>query len=155
MSEIEDCLKERDTLPTDILLSSPSGTSGMDVQMSGTSPNANAPSRNVSTSSKIAAVPQRLDKKQIEQRIEEDRERHKRLREHQWAIPSAKTVGSGSSMPMAVDDEDEAEFLQLLDETSSVGSDDYRLFEEEALERKQCSVEHAEEMEARFTGQGE
>lgn len=29
----------------------------------------------------------RLDKRQIEQRVEEDRERHKRLRENIWAIP--------------------------------------------------------------------
>lgn len=34
---------------------------------------------------------QRLDKRQIEQRIEEDRERHKRAREGIWAIPQEST----------------------------------------------------------------
>jgi CTD kinase subunit gamma len=87
---------------------------------------------------KQAAAAPRLDKKQIEQRIEEDRERHKRLREHQWAIPV---------------DNDDAEFYQMLDETSSIGSDDYRVFEEEALQREECAKEHMEEMEALHNGQ--
>lgn len=78
----------------------------------------------------------RLDKKLVEQRIEEDRERHKRLREHQWAVPPA--VG---------EEEDEREFEMLFEETSSVGSDDYRLFEEEFLDRKRCAEEHKADME--------
>lgn len=79
----------------------------------------------------------RLDKRLVEQRIEEDRERHKRLREHQWAVPTQP----------GADDEDEREFDRLWDETSSLGSDDYRLFEEEYLDYKRCAEEHAAEMD--------
>jgi CTD kinase subunit gamma len=62
----------------------------------------------------------KLDKRQIEQRIEEDRERHKRLRESIWAVPS---------------DED-AEFERLWEETSDLGEDDVIMTEEEAVERR-------------------
>jgi CTD kinase subunit gamma len=130
--EIEECLKERDTLPDHIGLSSPIKPD--DVEMGGMSAVAEPSLK----ASKQAATMQRLDKKQIEQRIEEDRERHKRLREHQWAIPA---------------DDDDAEFYQMLDETSSIGSDDYRVFEEEALQREECAKEHMEEMEALHNGQ--
>ena len=67
-------------------------------------------------------VSTRLDKRQIEQRIEEDRERHKRLREDIWAV-------GGEENP---DDE----FDKLWDEISSLGSDDYLQAEEEAEERR-------------------
>lgn len=59
---------------------------------------------------------QKLDKRQIEQRIEEDRERHKRERESIWAVP----VGP------------EAEMTKLWEETSDYGEDDDRLLAEEA-----------------------
>ncbi|KAH7631989.1 CTD kinase subunit gamma CTK3-domain-containing protein [Sordaria sp. MPI-SDFR-AT-0083] len=58
----------------------------------------------------------RLDKKQVEQRIEEDRERHKRLRENIWAVPSRE------------------EMERLLDETSELGEDDMRGMWEEQEE---------------------
>lgn len=77
---------------------------------------------------------QRLDKKQIEQRIEEDRERHKRLRENIWAVP--KSSGAG--------DEDQ-EFEKLWEETSEPGEDDFILYEEEAQERKEAGAEWREE----------
>ena len=64
----------------------------------------------------------RLDKRQIEQRIEEDRERHKRLRESIWAIG-----GDGNG-----DDE----FERLWDEASEIGDDDYLAAEEDAFERR-------------------
>jgi CTD kinase subunit gamma len=131
VGEIEECLKERDTLPDHVGLSSP--VKPDDIEMGGMETKNEL---NVKTS-KQAAAP-RLDKKQIEQRIEEDRERHKRLREHQWAIPA---------------DDDDAEFQQMLDETSSIGSDDYRVFEEEAMQRDQCAKEHMEEMEAFYAAQ--
>jgi CTD kinase subunit gamma len=63
----------------------------------------------------------KLDKRQIEQRIEEDRERHKRARESIWAV-------SGK-------DEDEME--KLWDEASDIGEDDYISAKEDAEERKQ------------------
>jgi CTD kinase subunit gamma len=132
--EIEECLRERDTLPDHVGLSSPVEVAETEA---GGSVSLNAPE---SSKAKSTGAAQRLDKKQIEQRIEEDRERHKRLREHQWAISN---------------DDDDAEFYQLLDETSSVGSDDYRLFEEEAMQREQCAKEHAEEMESIFAAQAQ
>ncbi|KAK3948120.1 CTD kinase subunit gamma CTK3-domain-containing protein [Pseudoneurospora amorphoporcata] len=58
----------------------------------------------------------RLDKKQVEQRIEEDRERHKRLRENIWAVPSGE------------------EMERLLEETSELGEDDMRAVWEEQEE---------------------
>ncbi len=64
----------------------------------------------------------RLDKRQIEQRIEEDRERHKRLRENIWAVT----------------DDGDVEFEKLWDEASDIGEDDYIAAEEDALERRQA-----------------
>lgn len=88
--------------------------------------NAPHPSGHDDTASFAAARPNgvstRLDKRQIEQRIEEDRERHKRLREDIWAV-------GGEENP---DDE----FDKLWDEISSLGSDDYLQAEEEAEERR-------------------
>ena len=63
----------------------------------------------------------RPDKRQIEQRIEEDRERHKRLRESIWA------VGEGDE-----------EFEKMWDEASDINEDDYLAAEEDAAERRQA-----------------
>ncbi|KAK3214152.1 hypothetical protein GRF29_28g2180393 [Pseudopithomyces chartarum] len=63
----------------------------------------------------------RLDKRQIEQRIEEDRERHKRARESIWAVPG----------------ENEAEMDRLWEEASDIGEDDYVAAAEDMQERKQ------------------
>ena len=62
----------------------------------------------------------RVDKRQIEQRIEEDRERNKRLRESMWTV-------SG---------DDTEEFSKLWDETSDIGEDDFINAREEAEERR-------------------
>ncbi|CAK7204651.1 hypothetical protein SEUCBS139899_007410 [Sporothrix eucalyptigena] len=74
--------------------------------------------------SAAAAVepPRRLDKKQIEERIEEDRERHKRLREGIWAVPKGP----------------DAEMWRLWEETSDLGEDDHLMGEEERIEREQA-----------------
>lgn len=56
-----------------------------------------------------------LDRKQVEQRIEEDRERHKRQRENHWAVPAGGYV----------------ELERLWEETSELGEDDGRMLEEE------------------------
>jgi CTD kinase subunit gamma len=58
----------------------------------------------------------RLDKRQIEQRIEEDRERHKRLRESIWAVG---------------DDE----FERMWEEVGEMDEDDYALCREERAEK--------------------
>jgi CTD kinase subunit gamma len=63
---------------------------------------------------------QRMDKRQIEQRIEEDRERHKRLRESIWAVP-----GDGYE-----------ELERLWDEASDINEDDYVTAREDAEERR-------------------
>lgn len=62
----------------------------------------------------------RLDKRQIEQRIEEDRERHKRLRESIWAVG----------------EDGDGEFERLWDEASEIGEDDWGVAEEDAVERR-------------------
>jgi CTD kinase subunit gamma len=109
VNEIEECLKERDTSTHDLGLSSPAN--GDTAGPADHSSRANARSRNG------AGGPSgpRLDKRQIEQRIEEDRERHKRMRENMWTVPR--------------DIHEEA--MKFYDETSDLGEDDHVLGEEE------------------------
>ena len=64
----------------------------------------------------------KLDKRQIEHRIEEDRDRHKRLRESIWAIPG----------------EAEEEMDKLWEEASDIGEDDYIIGKEDKDERDQA-----------------
>ncbi|KAH6668910.1 CTD kinase subunit gamma CTK3-domain-containing protein [Halenospora varia] len=130
VSEIEECLKERDTLPDAIGLSSP--ITG-DVEMTGTGGARDTPKK-----PNGASYP-RLDKKQIEQRIEEDRERHKRLRENIWAVQQ----GAGGG---------DAEFEKLWEETSELGEDDFILYHEEAEERAEAAREWAEEYRGKTVG---
>lgn len=68
----------------------------------------------------------RVDKRAIEQRIEEDRERNKRLRENVWAVNG----------------EDEDELNKLWEETSDLNEDDYVIAKEEADERAQFARYH-------------
>jgi len=107
--ELEECLKERDTA---------------------LSPDGNQDNNNTTTASKdltptTANKPSGLtrpDKRQIEQRIEEDRERHKRLRESIWAVKS----------------EDNMEFERLWEDTSDIGEDDFVAAEDDAYERRRA-----------------
>lgn len=107
--EIEACLKERDTLPAHAVLSPIEANRQREQQ----------PSQSTAPKTNGVARP---DKRQIEQRIEEDRERHKRLRENIWAVS----------------DEADQEFERLWDEASEVGDDDFIAAEEDALERTQA-----------------
>ncbi|CAK7224442.1 hypothetical protein SCUCBS95973_005519 [Sporothrix curviconia] len=66
----------------------------------------------------------RLDRRQIEERLEEDRERHKRLRESMWAVPKGP----------------DAEMWRLWEETSDLGEDDHLMGEEEQAEREQVLI---------------
>jgi CTD kinase subunit gamma len=110
VTEIEEVLKDRDASAQDISMSSPPPHAA-DMP----------PSRTLlPTYNKRSNAPPRLDKKQIEQRIEEDRERHKREREHIWAVPPGE----------------DAEMEKLWDETSDLGEDDHRMGEEEWAEWK-------------------
>lgn len=70
----------------------------------------------------------RLDKRQIEQRIEEDRERHKRAREGIWAILQL----SVSSLA------EDAELEKMWDEVSDADEDDFTIAREELEERRRC-----------------
>lgn len=104
--EIDSCLKERDTRQGQLL--DYELAEGQDGDKAGTPRNSRA----------NGAL--RVDKRQIEQRIEEDRERNKRLRESMWAV-------SG---------DDRGEFYQLWDEVSDVGEDDYMDAADDAAERR-------------------
>lgn len=64
----------------------------------------------------------KMDKRQIEHRIEEDRERHKRLRESIWAVSGER----------------EEEMERLWDEMSEIGEDDYVVAKEDAQERRKA-----------------
>jgi len=99
VSELEAVLASRDIAPHPFLAELPNGASPSRVR-NGTSG--------------------RLDKRQIEQRIEEDRERHKRMRESIWAV----------------DGEDEREMEELWEEGSAIGEDDYLEGEEDRGERR-------------------
>ena len=111
--EIEACLTERDTLPGGGALSPISPNAQPGTGSEGRNGGEGKPSV---TSGGTSTT--RLDKRQIEQRIEEDRERHKRLRESIWAV------------------EEDGEFERLWDEASEVGEDDYLQAEEDAGERR-------------------
>ncbi|KAL4867696.1 hypothetical protein BDV12DRAFT_170922 [Aspergillus spectabilis] len=63
----------------------------------------------------------RVDKRQIEQRIEEDRERNKRLRESMWTVKG----------------DDTEEHRKFWDETSDIGEDDFTAAHEELMERNE------------------
>lgn len=103
VAEIDGALKERETNPSNVLDSEAPEDSGQ-TPSRGTKPNG-------------ATI--RVDKRQIEQRIEEDRERNKRLRESMWTV-------SGDN---------KGEFQQCWDEVSDIGEDDYLGAEEEFGER--------------------
>lgn len=74
-----------------------------------------------------AAPAMKLDKRQVEQRIEEDRERHKRAREGIWAIRQVES-------DLAVDKERD----MMWEDTSDMEDDDYELAKEEADQRREC-----------------
>ncbi|KAL8796329.1 MAG: hypothetical protein Q9195_001236 [Heterodermia aff. obscurata] len=109
VTEIEACLQERDTLPAHPALSP-------------TDPNRQLEHAPVHNATSKANGVTRPDKRQIEQRIEEDRERHKRLRESIWAVG----------------DDGDDEFERMWDEASEINEDDYVAAEEDAAERRQA-----------------
>ncbi|KAI0199541.1 CTD kinase subunit gamma CTK3-domain-containing protein [Astrocystis sublimbata] len=114
--EIESCLKARDTSATDFSLSSP--VDGNPIPAAPAVP-ATDPDTQPAQQRSASANSMQPTKKQIEQRIEEDRERHKRMRERMWVVPSnpldqatkffAETSGLGVD-DRILGDEDIAEF---------------------------------------------
>ena len=128
VTELEECIAGRDSI--DGAPTSPTGITrpGATVQHDVVTVNgASSTLRSTPQSTARDATNQaiRLDKRQIEQRIEEDRERHKRAREGIWAIPQ-------SSTNLAQDDE----LDKLWEERSDVDEDDYQIAKEEAEERR-------------------
>ncbi|KAK4123586.1 hypothetical protein N657DRAFT_645170 [Parathielavia appendiculata] len=123
VTQIEEVLKDRDASAQDIAMSSPPPADGDDMADNlgddNMPPARTLPPYHTTTSKRIHAPP-KLDKKQIEQRIEEDRERHKRQRENIWAVPPGE----------------DAEMDKLWEETSDLGEDDHRMGEEEWAEWK-------------------
>ncbi|KAJ5253684.1 hypothetical protein N7524_010864 [Penicillium chrysogenum] len=109
VAEIDAALKDRDSHPSHLDLEQEEGAEG-------------------GSKSKSDKPQLRLDKKQIEQRIEEDRERNKRQRESMWAM-------TGS---------DRDEYNQMWEELSPTGEDDFIRSREEALERAECVRKHEE-----------
>lgn len=118
MTQIQDVIKERETTGDDLELGSPNE----DTEMADV-----APAQPAAKAGRKGG-PHRLDKRQIEQRIEEDRERHKRERENIWAIPRGG----------------DAEMNKLWEDTSDWGEDDDRLVTEEeadfekAMDMQKC-----------------
>lgn len=110
VQDVENCLKERDVVAAHPALS-PTTASDPSRPLS--------PNGSIAKSNGIA----RQDKRQIEQRIEEDRERHKRMRESLWAV----------------DPDDRKEFEALWDDTSDIGEDDFMAAEEDAAERRRAA----------------
>jgi len=135
LQELEECLQSR---------GNESATDPLPV------PSSEAKPQSSTTYSRDAP---RLDKRQIEIRIEEDRERHKRSRESIWAIPftsSTPIIPAVSQTSPGENDapivwEHDPEFEKLWDETSELGEDDYELFEEEDQERRKAAKAHEEE----------
>ncbi|PWY89381.1 sporulation protein [Aspergillus sclerotioniger CBS 115572] len=108
IAEIDAGLKDRETHPAHLDLEAEDGAEGGTRSKTGTP-----------RGSKGNGM--RVDKRQIEQRIEEDRERNKRLRESMWTV-------SG-------DDGDE--HGKFWDEASDIGEDDFLAANEELTERNQ------------------
>jgi CTD kinase subunit gamma len=127
--EIEEVLRERDTAAHDVAMSSPAAGGaaqaedslmmGGDMPPSQTLPQPSSRGGRHGGSGGPGAGRMKLDRKQVEQRIEEDRERHKRLRESIWAVPAGPN----------------AERDKLWEETSDLGEDDHIMGEEEWEER--------------------
>jgi len=110
VTEIDAALKDRESHP-----------SHLDLEHEDVAEGSTARSK---TGTPRSSKPQRVDTRQIEQRIEEDRERNKRLRESMWAV-------NGDDMD---------EYDKLWEETSDINEDDFINAREEAMERAQVAA---------------
>ena len=120
VAELEITLKERDPASGQAALASPEHGAAVEIGETAEMPATAAGTRANGT----VPAGKRLDKRQIEQRIEEDRERHKRLKETFWAIPQGE----------------DAEFNRMVDDARSVTSDDEREVAEQAALRERDLV---------------
>ncbi|KAF2965825.1 hypothetical protein GQX73_g7737 [Xylaria multiplex] len=111
VTEIEGCLKERDTSANDFSLSSPVNSN----EQSGPPASANDQDPGGPQATQRNGASMKPTRRQIEQRIEEDRERHKRMRESMWVVPSNPIEQA----------------TKFFGETSDLGADDRILGDEE------------------------
>ena len=134
VGSLEEALKGRDTRPEHLLgddvmaddFTAEAPIEGpADVDTTGLTPKQPPPGPDrgpQALGSKINGII-RVDKRVIEQRIEEDRERNKRLRESVWAVGG----------------KDSEEMDKMWEEGSDAGIDDLIMYGEEAAERRQAS----------------
>ena len=127
-AELDAALKERDTA-THTAMVSP-WTAAAEASSAAKDPGGAAAPTTTSKGNGFG----KLDKRQIEQRIEEDRERHKRLKESLWSV-------SG-------DGYEEAD--KLWDEASDFGEDDILQAQEETAELMEITVDELEKKEGKF-----
>jgi CTD kinase subunit gamma len=115
VDEIEECLKDRAAAShADMGFSSPiNDDTDAKTKISGSNGTGNSGDM-TAPKSKVT----KLEKRQIEQRIEEDRERHKKMRENMWVTPK----------------DPEAKRRKLWDDQSDCGEDDDRLGQEDEEE---------------------
>lgn len=120
VAELEECIASRDNGTGDQVSPQQKIDTGA-MEMDDTS----KPVREKST----AAAPRdgRLDKRQVEQRIEEDRERHKKSREGRWAVAQ-----------LSEDPALDAQCQVLWEQSCGLEDDDYVLIAEEAENRTEC-----------------
>ena len=118
--ELEECLKDRDASQAEADHSSP--VNGENVISAALPANGSAIANPTAATTGAdarttngAGHTTRLDKRQIEQRIEEDRERHKRRRENIWVVPASQ-----------VD-----ERAKMMDDASEYDDDDFQFEREE------------------------
>lgn len=123
VAEIDAALKDRDTHPTHLDFEHEEGNEDSSRSKTGT------------PVPKVSGM--RVDKRQIEQRIEEDRERDKRMRESMWAVPG----------------DDMEEFSMLWDDCSDIGEDDFIAAQEEAEERRACAEAHHRYYQQKFASE--
>lgn len=124
VTELEECIQGRDSahgLPSSPAGNHASGEAPADGNLHGA---VRSTPRSTARDTLAHLPVQRLDKRQIEQRIEEDRERHKRAREGIWAIPQESTSLR-----------EDAEVEKMWAEVSDGDEDDLMLAQEEAEER--------------------
>lgn len=122
VTELEECIAGRDSHSAAV--SSPAATGTLDGDSAVTS--LRGTPHNAGRDQGFFHPAIRLDKRQIEQRIEEDRERHKRAREGIWAIAQAP----GSNLAQ------DEEFGRTWDASNGPDADDFRLAKEESDERR-------------------
>ncbi|KAI1866017.1 uncharacterized protein JN550_007995 [Neoarthrinium moseri] len=120
-TEIEECLRDRAAASHADVLSSP-------VNGDTTAPASGTNGRTTTTTTSKSTVDGskgrlKLEKRQIEQRIEEDRERHKKMRENMWVMPKGplkvrrgkvwEDLSDAGEDDTREGDEDESEDLDL------------------------------------------